>query len=150
MGTKGKNDADAKYLKRVLAALDQWRQQARWQNWRARRQKPGDDNSESHEMHNAVRREIGLVVRIERFQNPAGQNIAEVGCVNCHRHPEGKDEISDGEPERSSRANDRLNGLGPAKGDPGAQEKQQLPGERVEIPNSRRRGGKIPAKKPSG
>jgi hypothetical protein len=42
VGTKRKDDADAEHLKRVLATLDQRRGQAPLQNWRIRRQEPGD------------------------------------------------------------------------------------------------------------
>jgi hypothetical protein len=43
-----------------------------------------------------------------------------------------------------------LDGCRAAKGDPDAQEKQQLPGERIEIPDGRSRTREIPAKMPSG
>jgi hypothetical protein len=39
--------------------------------------------------------------------------------------------IGDREPETRPGSDDRLNGFGAAKGDPGAEEKQQLPRERT-------------------
>src|SRR5882757_3848844 len=126
VGTKRKNDADAEHLKRVLAALDQRRGQAPLQNWRIRCQEPGDDNGDSNEMHYAVGREIGLVVGVERIQNPVGKKIAKASGVSSHRHHEGKDNKRDREIEHGRCSKDRLNGSSAAKRYPGAEEKQQL------------------------
>src|SRR5216684_6111314 len=146
VGTKRKNDADAEHLKRILTALDQRRQCTPLQNWRIRCQEPRDHNSESNEMDNPVGCEIRLVVGIERLHNPMGKKIAKGGSVSCHRHHESKDNVGDREAEHSPRSNDRLNRLSPANGYPGAQDKQELPGERIEVPKARWRAWKIPPK----
>src|SRR5882757_3549588 len=142
VGTKRKNDADAEHLKRVLAALDQRRGQAPLQNWRIRCQEPGDDDGDSNEMHYAVGREIGLVVGVERFQNPMRKKIAKAGGVSSHRHHQGKDNKRGRKIEHGPRSNHRLHGVSAAKRYPGAEEKQQLPRERIEIPKAGWRGRK--------
>src|SRR6266852_1106301 len=99
-------------------------------------------------MRNSVGREIRLVVRIERLQNPMRKKIAKGGTVSCHRHHERKDNVGDREAEHSPRSNDRLNRLSAANGYPGALDKQELPGERIEVPKARWRARKIPPKMP--
>src|SRR5882724_12390780 len=148
VGAKRKDNADAEHLKRVLAAFDHRRQCAPLQNWRIRRHEPRDHYSESYEMHHSVGREIRLVVGIERLQNPMRKKIAKAGCVSCHRHQHSEDYVGDREAEHGPCSNDRLNGLSAAEGDPGPQHKQELPGERIEIPKARWRGRKIPPKMP--
>jgi hypothetical protein len=80
VGTERQNNADAKYLKRVLTSPDQRCQRAPLQNGRLRRQQLRDHNGNGNQMHHPARREIGLVVGIERLQNPMGQMIAKVGA----------------------------------------------------------------------
>src|SRR6266436_1157272 len=99
-------------------------------------------------MHNPVGCEILLVVGIERLQNPMGKKIAKDGSVSCHRHHESKDNVGDRDAEHSPRSNDRLNRLSAANGYPSAQDKQELPGERIEVPKARWRARKIPPKMP--
>jgi hypothetical protein len=118
------------------------------QNWRTGRHELPDDNNECNQVHNSIGRKICLIVGLERVQNPMWDKIAERGCVDGHRRDEGEDKICACEPEYGPCPKKRLEGLSAAKRDPGAEEKQDLPGERIEIPEARGRGRQIPAKMP--
>src|SRR5712671_5028471 len=148
MGAKREDDAGAKDLKRVLATRDQRCQRAPLQNWRVQTQKPGDHNSESNEVNDPVRREIRLIVGIEWLQDPMRKKTAEIWYTNGRRHDKSKDKVGDRQPERGPCLNDRLKDSSAAKSGPCAQKKQQLPGERIKVPEPRWRGRKIPSKTP--
>src|SRR5207253_6129298 len=100
MGAKRQHDADAKDLKQALAAFDQRRErtpsQKRWDG----RQEARNDDGESHEVKDPVRREIGLIVGIEWLQHPMRKKSTEIWCTNGHRHDESKYEICHRQPER--------------------------------------------------
>src|SRR6266403_3451732 len=149
MGAKREDDAGAKDLERPSATLDQRRQRAPLQDWRVQRQEPGHHHSERDEVKDTVRREAGLIVGIEWLQDPTRNKAAEIWRLNGRRHDKSEKKVADRKPERGLRREHRLKRPGAAKGRPCAQNKQQLPGERVEIPGDRRRCGKIPAKMPA-
>ena len=85
-------------------------------------QKPGDHNSETHEVNDPVRREIRLIVGVEWLQEPMRNKTAQIWHTNGHRHHEGKDDVGDRQPECRPGSNNRLNGAAAAQGDPGAEE----------------------------
>src|SRR2546430_1620625 len=103
------------------------------------RQEPGHHHSERDEVEDTVRREVGLIVGIEWLQDPMRNKAAEIRRLNGRGHDKSEKKVADREPERGLRCEHRLKRPGAAKGRPCAQNKQQLPCERVEIPGARRR-----------
>jgi len=57
------------------------------------RHKPRDEEGKDDEMHEAVRREISLVIRVERINEPRRHHVGELGETPRHRHDQCEHEV---------------------------------------------------------
>src|SRR6266478_530294 len=106
MADKRQQDADAKYSKRLLPAYDDRLEDLPFQPTPVLRYKSRHEVCHDDEMQDAIRGEIGLVVRVEGVEQPGREHVSERRETSCHRHHQRKSQVSDPEIKRDPR---RLN-----------------------------------------
>src|SRR3569623_1457114 len=148
MPGEGQEDADAENLQRLLAALDEGIEYLPLQARPVLADETGDEKSQRHEMQEAIRREVGLVVRGEGVHQPGRKQRSEFWKAARQRHQESKNQIERGHPEQEWHA-DRIPDLADSRDrHPSTELEQHLPAEWGEVPDASRVAGQIPAEMP--
>src|SRR5450432_445102 len=106
MADKRQQDSDAKYRKRLLPAYDHRLEDLPFQPTPVLRYKSRHEVCHHDEMQDAIRGEIGLVVRVECVEQPCRKHVSERREASCHRHHKRKSQVGDREINRHPR---RLN-----------------------------------------
>src|SRR6266496_2442825 len=143
-------DSDAKHLERLLTAFDQRPPNGRLQYRRIDRYQPRHDDDQDRQMQETIGCEIGFVVGVKGPEQSARNYCLELGQQPRQCHYSRKKQIHHAEVENEAGADQEMQRSGSAQRQPRAEHKEKLPRERVEIPNPRWIGGKVPAKLPGG
>ncbi len=148
MSDEGQEHADAEHRKRLLAADDQGIENPPLQARPVLRHEADDQDDDDDEVQEAIGRQIGLVVRIERRIQPVREQVAESRKLAGHGHDQREDHVGDAEPERGRVHDHRRRLPCTTERAPCAEYEQHLPGERVEVPGAGRVGRQIPSRLP--
>src|ERR1700721_401752 len=132
----------------MLTANDRRPQEGRFQARPMARYEADGEGGKRQEMREAQNVEIGLVDRIHPIGEPAGHESIERFKMPGQRNQEGEHQISNRQDEHDARSQNNAELLRSAERAPGAEDKQQLPGIRIEKPDAVRISGQIPAEPP--
>src|SRR6266849_4846768 len=99
-------------------------------------------------MGHPVRSKIGLVVWIESLKQPTRNHVCEFGKPASRSHRERENQVSRSEIQQASRFDHATRLRCSAECKPRAEYEQQLPSERIEIPDPGRVGRDVPAEMP--
>ena len=90
MRPDGQEHARAEDLERLLPAFDERLKQRPFERRPIARQKAVDEEGKDDEVQEAIRCQVGLVVRIERIEQPNGHRVTDLRESSGHRHDEGE------------------------------------------------------------
>ena len=93
MGRDRKENTEAEHFKRLLAALNERPEYRPLQTRPVARQEPRDEEGKDDEMHEAIGREISLVIRVERINEPGRHHVGELGEASRHGHDQCEHEV---------------------------------------------------------
>src|SRR5262249_29055800 len=136
--------AEAEDFERVLAAQDRGFEYRPIERGPTRRHETHGQDGKREEVHQAHDVEIGLIDRIDNLAEPARHEVTIPREIPGHHDREGEHQVGNGKRRNDARADQTRDPLGSADPEPRADDKQKLPGERIEYPLAARISRDVP------
>src|SRR6185437_1588585 len=93
VGGDREKDTEAEHFKRLLTALDHRLEDGPLQSWPVARHESRNEESKDYKMEYAVGRKIGLVIGVERVDEPGGHPMGKLGESPRHRHHQRENKV---------------------------------------------------------